>query len=70
MNKKQIDRCVKLIGVMDDARRRQVHAHYEAMKYGAGSISGDRRYITYENQIDRYAKAAAELAKLILEVAA
>jgi len=67
MKPKQVDRCLKLISIMNNARRKQVHAHYEAMKYGTGSISGDRRYVTYENQIDRYEKAAAELAKLILE---
>jgi len=67
MNKKQADRCVKLIVIMDDARRRQVHAHYDAHKYGIGSLSGNRRYATYERQVDRYANAAAELAALILE---
>ena len=67
MNKKQADRCLKLIGVMNDARRRQVHAHYDAHKYGTGSLSGDRRYATYERQIDRYTTAAAELAALILD---
>lgn len=67
MNKKQADRCLKLIGVMNDARRRQVHAHYDAIKYGLGSLSGNRRYATYERQIERYDKAAAELTALIQE---
>jgi len=67
MKPKQVDRCLKLISIMNDARRRQVHAHYDAHKYGIGSLSGNRRYATYERQVDRYANAAAELAALILE---
>jgi len=43
MTNKKADRCLKLIGVMNDARRRQVHAHYDAHKYGTGSLSGNRR---------------------------
>jgi len=67
MTNKKADRCLTLIGVMNDARRRQVHAHYDAHKYGVGSLSGNRRYATYERQIERYDKAAAELTALIQE---
>ena len=67
MKPKQVDRCLKLISIMNDARRRQVHAHYDAQKYGTGSLSGDRRYATYERQVERYTNAASELSHLILE---
>lgn len=67
MKPKQVDRCLKLISIMNDARRKQTCNLYEAIKCGTGSITGDRRYATYERQIDRYANAASELAHLILE---
>jgi mannose/cellobiose epimerase-like protein (N-acyl-D-glucosamine 2-epimerase family) len=67
MKSKKVDRCLKLLSIMSDARRKQTGAFYEALKSEAGSITGDRRYAIYKRQVDRYASAVAELTTLILE---
>ena len=67
MDAKTKARCAELLAVMDDARRRQVTSHVDSVIAGCDSITGRRRYATYERQHDRYSTAAAKLAALINE---
>lgn len=50
---------------MSDSAVRRTHALADAYNYGVSTITGSRRYKTYENQIDRYDKAEAELRSLL-----
>jgi hypothetical protein len=61
MNKRIDD----LLTIMSDAARRQVAARLDAERAGVDSITGKRRYATYERQIERYNKAEAKLREMV-----
>lgn len=66
MNAKDTARSLELLKTMNDARQKQVHARADSIKFRCDTITGLRRYATYERQVDRYETASFELVQLLL----